>query len=140
MTATTAALPPTNADAAAGGLFGAHHARMGRMKAESPEIARAFGGMFAGLMKDNAAAGGLSALHKELVALAIGIAQHCTPCILSHVEKCMRLGATRQQVLDAAAVAVVMQGGPAYVHVPVVLEALDAMESNNGAPNRGAGA
>lgn len=104
----------------------AHQSAMMRMKEAAPEIARAFGGMFSGLMKDNAAAGGMTALEKELAALAIGVAVHCEPCISSHVEKCLKMGATRQQILDAAGVAVVMAGGPAYTHVAMVVEALEA--------------
>jgi hypothetical protein len=34
-------------------------------------------------------------------------------------------------VLEAAGVAVVMQGGPAFTHIPEVLEALEHLQSNN---------
>lgn len=98
---------------------------MVKMKQQAPDIARAFGGMFQTLMKD----GALTARDKELIAVAIALTGRCEACILSHVEKCPKLGATREQILEAAGVAVVMQGGPAYVHVPDVVNAIDFFQN-----------
>jgi len=95
-----------------------------KIKTEIPDTIAGFGGLFTKVMKD----GALMAKEKELIALGIGVAGHCTPCIRSHVQKCLDLGATRQQVLEAASVAVVMAGGPAYVHIPVVLDTLDDLQ------------
>jgi AhpD family alkylhydroperoxidase len=98
-----------------------HDAAMARMKEQVPELPRAFGPFFSALMKP----GALSLREKELIALGIALALRCEPCIWSHVEKCLKAGATRQQVLDAGSVAIVMQGGPAYTYIPKLLEALD---------------
>ena len=95
-----------------------------KLKAEIPDTIHGFGGLFSKVMKD----GALTIKEKELIALGIGVAGHCTPCIRSHVQKCLEHGATRQQILEAASVAVVMAGGPAYVHMPVVLESLDDLQ------------
>jgi len=95
-----------------------------KMKAEIPDTIQGFGGLFGKVMKD----GALTAREKELIALGIGVAVHCEPCIRSHTQKCLEAGATRQQILEAASVAVVMAGGPAYVHIPVVLETLDDLQ------------
>lgn len=94
---------------------------MVKMKAAAPDVGRGFGAMFGAIMKD----GALSARDKELIALAISVTMRCEPCIFSHVEKCLKHGATREQVLEAAGVGVVMQGGPAYTYMPKVVEALD---------------
>lgn len=94
------------------------------LKTEIPDAIHGFGGLFSKVMKD----GSLSLKEKELIALAIGVAGHCTPCIRAHVAKSLEHGATRQQILEAASVAVVMAGGPAYVHLPVVLESLDDLQ------------
>ncbi len=94
------------------------------MKAEIPDTTQGFGGLFGKVMKD----GALSAKEKELIALGIGVAVHCEPCIISHTQKCMEAGATRQQILEAASVAVMMGGGPAYTHLPIVLETLDDLQ------------
>lgn len=102
-------------------FYPAWSASMAAMKGEAPDIGRGFGAMFGAMMKE----GALSVRDKELIALGISLTMRCEPCIFSHVEKCVKAGATREQVLEAAGVGVVMQGGPAYVYVPKVVEALD---------------
>jgi alkylhydroperoxidase/carboxymuconolactone decarboxylase family protein YurZ len=44
------------------------------------------------------------------------------------VQKCLDAGATRQQILEAASVAVMMGGGPAYTHIPIVADTLDELQ------------
>lgn len=73
--------------------------------------------------------GELTVKEKELIALAIGLAMRCKPCIYLHTYKCLDVGATREQIIEAAGVAVMMQGGPAYTHIPAVIDALDALEA-----------
>jgi AhpD family alkylhydroperoxidase len=96
-------------------------ANMEKMKLQTPDVVRAFGGMFQTIMKP----GALSVREKELIALGIGMAVRCTGCINAHVEKCLKAGATREQILESAGVAVLMQGGPTYMYVPEVIKALD---------------
>jgi alkylhydroperoxidase/carboxymuconolactone decarboxylase family protein YurZ len=48
----------------------------------------------------------------------------------AHVEKALKAGATREQVMEAAGVVVMMQGGPAYTALPKVVEALDALKND----------
>jgi len=100
-------------------------ATMNQMKSACPDATRGFGGLFSATMKE----GALGALQKEFIALGIGLAQRCDRCILAHVEKCMKLGATREQVLEVAGVAVMMGGGPVYTYVPVLIAALEALEA-----------
>ena len=50
------------------------------------------------------------------------MALRCEPCIQLHGKKCVEAGATREQVLEAACVAVMMGGGPVYTHVPIVID------------------
>ncbi len=99
-------------------------ATMNAMKARAPDIGKAFGPFFKELMKD----GAMSAQAKELVAVGIAVATRCEPCIYTHVEKCLKLGATPAQVMEAAGVAVMMGGGPTYVYTPVVAAALGHFE------------
>jgi AhpD family alkylhydroperoxidase len=95
------------------------------------DIGKAFGPFFQGLMKDGGE-GGLSVKHKELIALAIGIAVRCDACIYAHVEKCLKAGATPKEVMDATGVAVMMGGGPVYTYTTVVAAALDHFERTTG--------
>ena len=94
-----------------------------KMKAMHPDIVKGFGAMFQGAMKD----GAVSAKTKELIALGIAVAQRCEPCILLHVEKCLKAGNSPAEIIEAAGVAVMMQGGPAYTHLPVVIDAREAL-------------
>lgn len=108
-------------------FFESWPAAMNSAKNRAPDIGRVFGPFFQGLMKDGGE-GGLSVKHKELIALAIGVAVRCDACIYSHVEKCLKAGATSREVMDAAGVAVMMGGGPAYTYTSVVAAALDHFE------------
>jgi len=95
------------------------------MKEQTPDAVNGFSGMFARIMQD----GALSLREKELIALGIGVIQRCSACIRLHIQKSLAAGATREQILEAASVAVMMGGGPAYVHIPVVIDALQALEA-----------
>jgi AhpD family alkylhydroperoxidase len=97
---------------------------VGKMKQQAPDVVNGFAGMFGKIMTD----GALSLREKELVALGIGVAQRCVPCIRAHVKKCLDAGATKEQILEAASVAVMMGGGPAYTHIPVVMDTLEDLE------------
>ncbi len=96
-----------------------------KMKQQAPNMMAGFGGMFGKIMGE----GKLAVREKELIALGIGLALRCKPCIFLHVKKSLEAGATKEEILEAAQVAVVMAGGPAFTHIPEVIEALEACES-----------
>jgi 4-carboxymuconolactone decarboxylase len=98
---------------------------MNLAKGANADLGKAFGPFFQTLMKE----GALSVKQKELIAVGIAIATRCEPCIYSHVEKSLKSGATAAEVMDAAGVAVMMGGGPAYVYTPVVASALKHFEA-----------
>jgi AhpD family alkylhydroperoxidase len=98
-------------------------AAMKPVRTEMPGLIKAFGDFHRQVMKPDA----LTVMEKELMALAIGLAMRCENCIYAHVQAAIRAGATRQQILEAAEVAVLMQGGPTYTYLPRVTEALDAL-------------
>lgn len=64
---------------------------------------------------------------KELIALAVGVAVHCTDCVLLHTRGAVKAGATPEEVMEAASVGVVMGGGPAFTHLPLVKKTLDEL-------------
>jgi AhpD family alkylhydroperoxidase len=80
---------------------------------------------FGQLARASMAAGAISAKHKELIALAIGVTQHCSGCIAFHVKALHRLGCTRAELEEMLAVCVYMGGGPALM---LSAEALAAWE------------
>lgn len=98
-------------------------AKMGKVKSAMPDAVKGFGGMFAAIMKD----GALSLREKELIGLGMALALRCEPCINLHVQKSLEAGATKEQILEAATVAVMMQGGPGFTYLPKIVEALEAL-------------
>ena len=98
-------------------------AAMRPVRTAMPEVLKGFAGLHQATMKP----GALDVKHKELIALAIGLAVRCENCIYSHVSAALKAGATPEQVLETAGVAVLMQGGPTYTYLPRVVEALEAL-------------
>jgi AhpD family alkylhydroperoxidase len=93
---------------------------LAEIQRELPELANSFGALFLNVMKE----GAVSTHNKELIALGIAVAVQCESCIRIHVEKCLAAGCRKNEILEAAAVAVMMHGGPAYTHLPIVLDGL----------------
>ena len=96
---------------------------MKSVRASMPDLLKGFGALHQAAMKP----GALTVVEKELIALAIGLAVRCENCIYAHVQAALNAGATREQILETAGVAVLMQGGPTYTYLPRVTEALDAL-------------
>lgn len=94
-----------------------------KMAPAIPEVVKSFQGLVGKSLEQ----GALTTKEKEFVALGIAVAQHCTPCIYLHVQKAVEAGATRKEIMEAAGVAVLMGGGPAFTHVAEVIKALDAL-------------
>jgi AhpD family alkylhydroperoxidase len=94
-----------------------------KMAQDIPEVVKAFQGVVGKSLEP----GLLTTKEKEFVAIGIAVAQHCKPCIYLHTQKAVEAGATRKEILEAAGVAVLMGGGPAFTHVAEVVKALDAL-------------
>ena len=60
--------------------------------------------------------------------LAIGLALRCEPCIRAHIKKALSIGATKEEILEATQVALMMGGGPAYTYIPIAIETIEALE------------
>ena len=80
---------------------------------------------FGQLARASMAEGAVSAKHKELIALAIGITQHCSGCVGFHVKARRKLGCTREELEEMLAVCVYMGGGPALMYAAEALKAWD---------------
>ena len=106
-------------------FFENHKKTMGDLQKEVPDLVKTFGALFYSTMKD----GALSSKTKELIALGIAVAQRCEPCIRLHVKKAIEAGCSKEEMLEASGVSVVMQGGPAHSYLAVVLETIQALMS-----------
>jgi AhpD family alkylhydroperoxidase len=79
-----------------------------------PESWRAFSALRTAAMGP----GALDARTKELIALAISVVKGCDGCIAYHARGAATAGATEDEVAEALAVALLMDGGPATTHAP----------------------
>lgn len=104
-------------------LMGNMNGAVRDLRKASPDVMKAFSEMA------RAAHGGeaLDGKTKELVALAIGVAVHCDPCIAYHAEGAVKHGATRAEVAETLAMAVYMGAGPSVMYAAKALEAVDQL-------------
>ena len=84
---------------------------------------------FGQLARSAMADGEVSTKHKELIALAIGITQHCSGCIGFHVKALLKLGCTRQELEEMLAVCVYMGGGPALMYAAETIKAWETLSA-----------
>jgi len=96
---------------------------MAELRKAQPEAMQGF----SQLAKSAMATGAVSEKHKELMALAIGITQHCSGCIGFHVKALHRVGCTREELEETLAVCVYMGGGPALMYASEALKAWETM-------------
>jgi AhpD family alkylhydroperoxidase len=80
---------------------------------------------FKDLMEAVEEKGALDSKQKELIAVALSVGVQCRWCIAFHVQKALKLGARKEEILEAAWVAVLMGGAPALMYSQLVLKALD---------------
>ena len=107
------------------GLINNINANLSPFRKSQSEAMQGFGQLARAAMAE----GAVSAKHKELIALAIGVTQHCSGCVGFHVKALVKLGCTRQELEEAMSVCVYMGGGPALMYVAEVLAAFDAMSA-----------
>ncbi|WP_027631972.1 carboxymuconolactone decarboxylase family protein [Clostridium hydrogeniformans] len=68
---------------------------------------------------------------KELISVSIGLFSRCEYCIAVHVHNALSAGATREEILEAAMVAVAFGGGPSMAYgVTTVKDCLDEFEKD----------
>ncbi len=67
----------------------------------------------------------LSLMEKELIDTALAVAAQCEWCIAFHVRNAVRAGATRREIIAAGIQAVVMHGGPAFMWMTPLMQAVD---------------
>ncbi len=65
---------------------------------------------------------------KELIALTTGITARCKYCIDIHTQKALKAGATKEEILEAAFVGIMMGGGPAMTYISELKKAIDEFE------------
>jgi AhpD family alkylhydroperoxidase len=64
---------------------------------------------------------------KEFVALGIAISTRCESCIGMHVESLIRLGTSREELIEVLAMCSYMGGGPSITFSTKALEAFEQL-------------
>jgi AhpD family alkylhydroperoxidase len=105
------------------GLIKKINENLAPLRKSQPDAMQAFGQLARSAMAE----GAVSAKHKELTALAIGITQHCSGCIGFHVKALLKLHCTRQELEETLSVCIYMGGGPALMYASEALSAFDTM-------------
>ena len=100
---------------------------LGAMRREVPDAMKAFGALSSAALAE----GSLSTLHKELMALAIGVSSRCDACIGYHVKALIRLGVTREQLMETLAVCTYMGGGPTLMYAAEAVRAYEEFLSQD---------
>lgn len=86
---------------------------------------------FQNLLGTYSAPNALDAKTKELVSVGISAYNRCEYCIVYHVYNALKHGATRDEVLDAAMVAISFGGGPSMAYtVTLLMDSLDEFEKD----------
>jgi len=86
---------------------------------------------FMGLLGATFADGAVTIKTKELISVGIAAYNRCEYCIVYHVYKALEAGATREEILEAAMVAVGFGGGPSMAYsVTLLKESIDEFEND----------
>ena len=94
---------------------------VGALAAGNPGIREAMQGLNAAAASKNA----LDDKTRELIALAVAATTRCEGCIAAHAEKAVKVGASRDELLEALAMAISLNAGAALVYSSRILEAYD---------------
>ena len=101
-------------------------ARNERLQREAADLSAGFREM----LQRYYAPGALDARQKELAAVACSVAATAVSSLAIHSANAMAAGATRQQIIEAAAIGVEFGGGPSFTLVrDHLLEFLDEIEA-----------
>ena len=77
---------------------------------------------FMGLLGASYEPGAMDLKTKELISVSIGCYNRCEYCIVYHTYKAFEAGATEQEILEAAMVAVAFGGGPSMAYSVTLLK------------------
>ena len=87
----------------------------------APDITKAFSALARAALEAKA----LDTKTKELIALAISVAIRCDACIAFHAESAVKMGATREEMMETMGMAIYMGAGPSLMYAAQALEAYD---------------
>ena len=99
---------------------------MDRLNKCLPDVTGGYANMSAAAKK----AGAFDGKMKQLIAIAISVANRCDGCIAAHTNAATKKG-SRGELLKTLGIAIYMVGGPSTVYAAQVIEAYDQFASAN---------
>lgn len=90
----------------------------------SPDVIDGFARMGSASRREDAA---LDFKTIELISVAVAVSRKCEPCILSHLEVCVDLGITREELAAALNTTVLLCGGPGYAYSAFAMRSFEQM-------------
>lgn len=94
---------------------------LAKLRKEIPDVMNAFSSLSQAATKE----GVLDKKTKELIALALGVAARCDGCIGFHIQTLVKLGLTREELLEMLSMAIYMGGGPSLMYAADALKAFE---------------
>jgi AhpD family alkylhydroperoxidase len=95
--------------------------QLAKMRKEMPEVMAGFSALAQASSKE----GVLDKKTKELIAMALAVANHCPGCIGFHSQTLVKLQTSREELLETLAMAIYMGGGPSLMYAAEALEAFE---------------
>lgn len=89
------------------------------LRTQNSAVMQGFGALSQAAMNP----GALDEKTKELIAMAIGVANRCDGCLGFHAKALVRLGASPEEFREMLGVAVYMGGGPSLMYAANALAA-----------------
>ena len=95
--------------------------QLAKLRKEMPDVMAGFSSIAQAATKD----GALNKKTKELIAMALAVANHCPGCIGFHSQTLVKLETTREELIETLGMAVYMGGGPSLMYAAEALEAFE---------------
>jgi len=74
-------------------------------------------------------AGAIDKKHKELMGLAISVVSRCNECISYHIEGCINVGASIDEIMEAIKIGVIGGGSITYPNARFAMKVLEEFTS-----------
>lgn len=100
-------------------------AQVAKLGKDVPDVMKGFIALSQAATKD----GVLDKKTKELIAIALAVANHCPGCIGFHSQALVKLQTTREELMETLGMAVYMGGGPSLMYAAEVIEAFEEFSS-----------
>ena len=97
-----------------------------KLRKEMPDLMNGFSSLAQAATKD----GVLDKKTKELIAMALAVANHCEGCIGFHAQTLVKLKTSREEFLETLSMAIYMGGGPSLMFAAEALEAFEEFSNS----------